>query len=179
MYKLYFGLATGAFSLFGWLLSSDATRSASDSHYSFMFSPLAYFAYVTGVIGVVGVAGGLLSLRSARPLLLGADRLRRIMDISSNPDHMGADKHGLLSKYKKWVQIDGSVNYLDKRTGLTRLLVVQTCQPGLIARAQFSYADAFNSHLGVLQRGDQVTVIGKVKRIEDGTITLVRCKLAQ
>jgi hypothetical protein len=55
MHKLYFGLAGGAFSLFGWLISSDATRSANDSHYSFIFSPLAYGAYVAAVIGVAGL----------------------------------------------------------------------------------------------------------------------------
>jgi hypothetical protein len=181
MHRLYFGLAGGAFSLFGWLISSDATRSANDSHYSFMFSPLAYGAYVAAVIGVAGLTGGLLTLRLTRHIFsLGEDALREIKETSANSDYTGAKKQRLLSDYKKmWVQITGSVTDVGEWNGWSRRLEVRTREPGLIGYTYFSNRGVFNRYLAVLPRGTRVTVIGKVKRIEEGSITLVRCKLVQ
>jgi hypothetical protein len=181
MYKLYFGLAGGAFSLFGWLLSSDATRSANGSHYSFMLNPLAYGAYVAAVIGVAGLTGGLLSLRLTRHVFpLGDDALRAIKETSANSDYMEAMKQRLLSDYNKmWVQITGSVSDVGEWNGWSRRLAIRTCEPGLIANAYFNNRGARNRILAVLPRGTRVTVIGKIKRIEEGSITLVRCELIE
>jgi hypothetical protein len=182
MHKLYFALASGAGSLFGWLLSSDATRSGSDPHYSFMFSPLAYGAYVAAVIGVAALTGGLFSLRLSRRIIvpLVEEDLRRIMEISSNPNHMRADKHQLLAPYNKmWVQVAGKVADVGEPSGWSRRLEVQTCVPRLIAYAYFFNKGVLSRYLGVLPRGTRVTVVGKVKRIEEGGITLVRCKTVQ
>ena len=61
--------------------------------------------------------------------------------------------------------------------GIVKATKVLTCLPELIAFMYFSNNSRFRRYLSVLSGGMQVTVIGKIKRIEPDSISLVKCEI--
>lgn len=179
MRRIWFGSAGTSFALCAYLVNADATRVGGDPYYSFWVSPLAVSVYVTAVIGVGGLICGIFNVRlTRRRFFLNEGALRRVREISVAPGYTEVEKQRFLAPYiGMWMQITGTVIDVEGWQGSSKRLKVLTCLPELIAFMYFSNNSRFRRYLSVLSGGMQVTVIGKIKRIEPDSISLVKCEI--
>lgn len=177
MEKLWFKTAGAAFGLSASLILADATKS--NPHYSFWVNPLAFGVYATATIGFIGLICGLLNIRLTRSsFVLGEDALRKVAEIGAMPSYTGAEKHRFLKPYiGMWMQIAGTLIDVGPRVGSSSRVTVQTYLPDFIAFMNFRDKGIVNRYLEMLSSGTQMTVIGKIKRIDTGSISLVRCRI--
>jgi hypothetical protein len=178
MEKLWFGTAAGSFSLFGWLISSDATKSAT-GHYSFWGSPLAVGAYSTAAIGVTALICGLVSVLSSprRRTVLGDDHLRDIWRISTEPGYTWTQKGLLLKGYLGMrMQVSGTLVEAGEWTESPSRATITTHVCNLTVHMIFSRKGKRDYPLSILTVGTPVTAVGKIKRIGSNGILLVKCE---
>jgi hypothetical protein len=189
--KLWFATASAALALCEWLVSSDATKSGNDLHYSFWFSALAIGAYMTAAIFLISLALGLISLKRRRlrkqvrvklpdPLavaqgsyVLGEYYLRRIKKVSAATEHTRVQKEWLLAPYRGMrIQFTGTV--VDVRP--SSRVTLRTCVRNFTALLGFSDTARFGPQLSILQPKQHITVIGEIEQIEENSISLVKCE---
>lgn len=196
MKEIWFGAAAGSFGLFGWLVSSDATKSANGQHYSFWFSPLAVGADAALAVGVAAAICGLISVRGwwlrkqarmGSPSLLSSAQgnhvlpersLRKIRKMSAMRGRTRAEKRRLLAPYYgRQIEVFVTVKDVGEWNGSSSRVTGRTCVRGFTASMNFTGKDAFDRDLSRITRNQRVIVIGEIEQVERDGIYLANCEI--
>lgn len=196
--KLWFGTATCSFGLFGWLISTDATRSANSQRYSFWFSPLSLGAYVAAAVGIVAAVSGLFCLRKRwlreqvgviirdpsssvqGDYVLGERQLRTIRKMASARAFSRVQKQAMLAYFRgKKIKVQGTVVDVGEWSGSSSYVTLRTRMRlrRFTAHLAFSDMDTFDRLLSILVPKQEITVVGEIQRMEKNSISLTNCEI--